>query len=66
MYGAILTHELRKPRPSTWRLSHAIIHTRVFGQAAAIFSLVCVFGLKDVMRKMGAPFPLHDDPRDDE
>ena len=39
-----------------WRLSHALIHTRVFGQAAAVGSLVLVFGFKDALRKMGAPF----------
>ena len=61
MYGAILSHELAKPRPPTWRFSHAIIHTRVFGQAAAIGSLVLCFGAKDAMTKAGAPFDVGDD-----
>jgi hypothetical protein len=56
MYGAILHSELSKPRYEGWKLSHAIIHTRVFGQAAAVGSLVAVFGFKDVLRRSGAPF----------
>ena len=56
MYGAILHSELSKPRYEGWRLSHAIIHTRVYGQAAAVGSLVLVFGFKDVLRQSGAPF----------
>ena len=58
MYGAILANELSKPRYEGWRLSHALIHTRVFGQAAAVGSLVLVFGFKDALRKMGAPFEI--------
>ena len=58
MYGAILHSELSKPRYEGWRLSHALIHTRVFGQAAAVGSLVLVFGFKDALRKMGAPFEI--------
>ena len=58
MYGAILANELAKPRYEGWRLSHALIHTRVFGQAAAVGSLVLVFGFKDALRKMGAPFEI--------
>ena len=58
MYGAILASELAKPRYEGWRLSHALIHTRVFGQAAAVGSLVLVFGFKDALRKMGAPFEI--------
>ena len=42
-YGAILHSELSKPRYEGWRLSHALIHTRVYGQAAAVGSLVLVF-----------------------
>ena len=61
MYGAILSNELAKPRPPTWRFSHAIIHTRVFGQAAAVVSLVLCFGFKDIMTKAGAPFDVGDD-----
>ena len=57
-YGAILANELSKPRYEGWRLSHALIHTRVFGQAAAVGSLVLVFGFKDALRKMGAPFEI--------
>jgi hypothetical protein len=56
MYGAILHSELSKPRYEGWRLSHAIIHTRVYGQAAAVGSLVLVFGFKDILRQSGAPF----------
>ena len=56
MYGAILHSELSKPRYEGWRLSHAVIHTRVYGQAAAVGSLVLVFGFKDVLRQNGAPF----------
>ena len=56
MYGAILHSELSKPRYEGWRLSHAIIHTRVYGQAAAVGSLVFVFGFKDILRQNGAPF----------
>ena len=56
MYGAILHSELSKPRYEGWRLGHAIIHTRVYGQAAAVGSLVLVFGFKDVLRQSGAPF----------
>ena len=55
MYGAILHSELPKPRYGGWRLSHAVIHTRVYGQAAAVGSLVLVFGFKDA-RQSGAPF----------
>mgnify|MGYP003312972726 CR=1 FL=1 len=58
MYGAILHSELSKPRYEGWRLSHAVIHTRVYGQAAAVGSLVLVFGFKDALRKMGAPFEI--------
>lgn len=61
MYGAILHYELKRPRPSTWRLSHSIIHTRVYGQAAAIASLVTIFGAKDFLGKMGAPWDLDDE-----
>ena len=54
---------------STWgdggergrRRSHAIIHTRVYGQAAAIASVLTIFGLKDLLGKMGAPWPLDED-----
>ena len=56
MYGAILHSELSKPRYEGWRLSHAVIHTRVYGQAAAVGSLVLVFGFKDILRQSGAPF----------
>ena len=56
MYGAILHSELSKPRYEGWRLSHAVIHTRVYGQAAAVGSLVLVFGFKDILRQNGAPF----------
>ena len=56
LYGGILYSELTKPRYEGWRLSHALIHTRVFGQAAAVGSLVLVFGLKDALRRNGAPF----------
>lgn len=59
-YGTILHYELKRPRPPTWRLSHAIIHTRVYGQAAAIASLLTIFGTKDFLGKMGAPWPLED------
>ena len=55
-YGAILHSELSKPRYEGWRLSHAVIHTRVYGQAAAVGSLVLVFGFKDILRQSGAPF----------
>ena len=48
--------ELSKPRYEGWRLSHAVIHTRVYGQAAAVGSLVLVFGFKDILRQSGAPF----------
>lgn len=58
MYGAIAWSEFNKPRYEGWRFSHALIHTRVFGQAAAVGSLVLVFGLKDVLRKSGAPFEI--------
>ena len=65
IYGAILHHELSKPRPPTWRFSHAIIHTRVLGQAAAVISLVTVFGLKDFLSKAGAPYDIGDDDDDE-
>ena len=58
MYALILGNELSKPRYEGWRLSHALIHTRVFGQAAAVGSLILVFGFKDALRRMGAPFPV--------
>eukprot|EP00629_Pelagomonadales_sp_RCC1024_P012601 CAMPEP_0119272364 /NCGR_PEP_ID=MMETSP1329-20130426/8575_1 /TAXON_ID=114041 /ORGANISM="Genus nov. species nov., Strain RCC1024" /LENGTH=182 /DNA_ID=CAMNT_0007272427 /DNA_START=179 /DNA_END=724 /DNA_ORIENTATION=+ len=53
MYAGILYHELSKPRYEGWKLSHAIIHTRVMGQAAAVASLVLTFGFKDFLRQMG-------------
>ena len=34
---------------------------QVYGQAAAVGSLVLVFGFKDTLRRMGAPFRLDDD-----
>jgi len=56
IYASILGHELSKPRPPGWQLSHAIIHTRVLGQAAAVGSLIAVFGGREVLKKNGAPF----------
>lgn len=56
MYGGILAHELSKPRHEGWQLSHAIIHTRVLGQAAAIGSLIVVFGGREWLKANGAPY----------
>lgn len=56
IYCTILGHELSKPRPPGWQFSHAIIHTRVLGQAAAVGSLIVVFGGREVLKKNGAPF----------
>mmetsp|Transcript_10763 Transcript_10763/g.27405 ORF Transcript_10763/g.27405 Transcript_10763/m.27405 type:complete len:189 (+) Transcript_10763:1054-1620(+) len=56
MYGAILGHELSKPRFPGWQFSHAVIHTRVIGQACAVGSLIAIFGGREVLKKNGAPF----------
>lgn len=56
LYATILGHELSKPRPPGWKFSHAIIHTRVLGQAAAVCSLVFVFGGREYLKRSGAPF----------
>mmetsp|Transcript_19512 Transcript_19512/g.60261 ORF Transcript_19512/g.60261 Transcript_19512/m.60261 type:complete len:182 (-) Transcript_19512:1691-2236(-) len=55
-YAAVLAGELRKPRGPQWRLSHAIIHTRVIGQAIAVGGLVVVFGGREVLKRNGAPY----------
>ncbi|KAJ8605753.1 hypothetical protein CTAYLR_008480 [Chrysophaeum taylorii] len=62
-YGMILGHELSKPRPPGWRFSHAIIHTRVLGQAAAVGSLIAVFGTREVLKRNGAPFGKADEEK---
>mmetsp|Transcript_35684 Transcript_35684/g.114133 ORF Transcript_35684/g.114133 Transcript_35684/m.114133 type:complete len:196 (+) Transcript_35684:480-1067(+) len=61
LYGAVLGHELTKPRPPGWRLSHAIIHTRVIGQAIAVGSLIVVFGGRETLKRNGAPFGVDKD-----
>ncbi|KAJ1455887.1 hypothetical protein M885DRAFT_518753 [Pelagophyceae sp. CCMP2097] len=65
MYAGILYHELHKPRGPSWKFSHAVIHTRVLGQAAAIFSLVTVFGAKEFMKSQGGKFVIPGEDADE-
>lgn len=60
-YGVVLAQELAKPRYPGWMFSHALVHTRVIGQAIAVGALVVVFGTRETLKRNGAPFGVDKD-----
>uniref|UniRef100_A0A7S3NKG0 HIG1 domain-containing protein n=1 Tax=Aureoumbra lagunensis TaxID=44058 RepID=A0A7S3NKG0_9STRA len=65
MYGIVLAGELSGPKPPGWQFSHALLHTRVLGQAIAVGGLILIFGGREMLKKNGAPFSVNGSDSDE-